>query len=88
MMYATHDGALINLNYVGAVYKRKDQGGVTFTILAVPYNRINSLAPVQPHESNPKYEPRESYEIVLRQGLTESDATTEMLNLAEFVNNR
>ena len=87
MLYSTEEGVLINLNYIGAVYKRKTKNADTFDVLAIPYDRINSLADLQPHETNPKYEPRESFEIFLRRGLLEKDATRELLALAGFVNN-
>ena len=86
MLYPTQDGALLNLNYIGAVYMRKAKNSDTFDVFAIPYDRINRLASTQPHESNPKYEPIESFEILIRQGLSKSDATTEMLSMAKFMN--
>lgn len=47
---------------------------------------IGGLVILQPHETNPNYKPRESFEILLRQGLSQSNATKEMLRSAAFVN--
>ena len=91
MLFSTHDGSLINLRYIGAVYMRKSNhpfadGTESFDVIALPYDKIHRLAVLQPHETNPKYEPIESFEIVIRQGLEHHDAVSAMISMSEIMN--
>ena len=85
-----HGGTLLNLNYVGAVYIRESKGinaeTDTFDVVAIPYNKINSLAIIQPHESNPKFEPIESFEVLVRHGISHNEAIAEMSAISLAMN--
>lgn len=90
MLFSTHDGSLLNLRYVGAIYMRKSNhpfadGTESFDVIAIPYDKIHRLSVVQPHKTNPRYEPMESFEIVIRQGLTREDATAVMIHLSNVM---
>ncbi len=90
MLFSTHDGSLINLNYIGAVYIRKSNHFLAdstegYDVIALPYEKIHKLAKVQPHSTNPKFEPIESIEIIVRQGLERRDAISTIESISEIM---